>query len=123
MCGVGYGLSIMLTKVSILVFYLRFSLHRAFRIVVYADMAVVILYSLVGTFEWLYACKPISKSWDLTISTGSCINQVKLFIFSGAMNTITDVVTLILPVIMMWGVQLPLRQKIGVIFVFLTGGL
>jgi len=44
-------------------------------------------------------------------------------VFSGVMNSITDATILTLPVIFLRNLQLPMRQKIGVIMVFMTGGL
>ncbi|KAH8698139.1 hypothetical protein GQ44DRAFT_787284 [Phaeosphaeriaceae sp. PMI808] len=120
--GVFYGISIMFTKLSILSFYLRFSTFQKIRIVIYVIMAFVIIYSFIGSFEFLFRCRPIAKYWDLSISYGSCIDHTKIFIFSGAMNTATDIIILILPVFILWNLHLPRRQKIGVILILMTGG-
>lgn len=94
-----------------------------FKSAVYVVLVAVILYSLIGSFELLYLCQPIAKNWDLTITTGSCINATSIYIFSGAMNTLTDIVILTLPVIIVWGIHLPIRQKVGVVATLMTGGL
>lgn len=86
-------------------------------------MLIVVLYSLPATFEWVYACQPMAKLWDLTITHGSCINFHAIFIFSGAMNTATDFIILLLPTVILRSLRLPRRQKIGVYFIFMTGGL
>ncbi|KAH8723281.1 hypothetical protein GQ44DRAFT_710388 [Phaeosphaeriaceae sp. PMI808] len=86
-------------------------------------MAFVIIYSFIGSFEFLFRCRPIAKYWDLSISYGSCIDHTKIFIFSGAMNTATDMIILLLPVFILWNLHLPRRQKIGVILILMTGGL
>ncbi|KAH7114142.1 hypothetical protein B0J13DRAFT_394553, partial [Dactylonectria estremocensis] len=122
--GTFYGMSIMLTKLSILAFYLRFIIESGkLRGIIYATMVITILYSIIASFVWVYACQPLEKYWDLTITDGSCINFLRVTIFSGVMNTVTDLIILFLPVMILWGLSIPKRQKIGVIMIMMTGGL
>lgn len=86
-------------------------------------MAAVITYSLLLSFVFLYRCRPLEKHWDLTITDGFCIDWLKINIFSGVMNTGTDVAILVLPILMLWKLRLPIQQKIGVMIVLMTGGL
>ncbi|PVH93966.1 hypothetical protein DM02DRAFT_496663, partial [Periconia macrospinosa] len=116
-----YGISIMFTKLSILAFYLRFATNWKLRAAIYTTMAIAVIYSLLLAFIFVYRCRPIQKHWDLTITYGSCIDWRKINIFSGVMNTATDFTILVLPVLMI-RLQLPIRQKIGVIVVLMTGG-
>ncbi|KAH8728457.1 hypothetical protein GQ44DRAFT_824256 [Phaeosphaeriaceae sp. PMI808] len=120
--GTFYGISIMLTKLSILTFFIQFAPQRNLRVAIYMTMAFVVMYSLVTSFEWVYACRPIEKYWDLTITSGSCIDWLKITVFSGVMNTTTDAAILILPVLLLRKIQLPKRQKIGVMAILMTGG-
>jgi hypothetical protein len=113
----------MLTKLAILIWFLRFSQSMKLRGFIYAAMVMVVLYSLIATFDWLYACRPIAKLWDLTITHGSCIDVNKIYIFSGAMNMTTDSIILFLPTVILWDLRLPRGQKIGVVCIFMTGGL
>ncbi|KAH7184317.1 hypothetical protein BKA60DRAFT_286009 [Fusarium oxysporum] len=122
--GTFYGMSIMLTKLSILAFYLRFVIASAkLRGVIYATIVFTILYSLIASFVWVYACRPLEKYWDLTIMDGSCINFLKVTIFSGVMNTATDAIILLLPIAILRGPCLQKRQKLGVMMIMMTGGL
>ncbi|KAH8726723.1 hypothetical protein GQ44DRAFT_771095 [Phaeosphaeriaceae sp. PMI808] len=85
-------------------------------------MTIVVLYSLVTSFQWVYACRPLEKYWDLTITGGSCINWIKVTVFTGVMNAATDAAILILPVLILRDLRLPMKQKIGVTIVLMTGG-
>ncbi|KAL6405978.1 hypothetical protein AUP68_10533 [Ilyonectria robusta] len=121
--GTFYGMSIMLTKLSILAFYLRFVIESGkLKGIIYATMVITILYSIIASFVWVYACQPLEKYWDLTITDGSCINFLKVTIFSGVMNTVTDAIILLLPIMILWGLSMPKRQKIGVTMIMMTGG-
>jgi hypothetical protein len=123
--GTFYGMSVMFTKLSILYFYLNFVLaHPRLRTTIYAMMVILVLYSLITSFEWIYACRPLEKYWDLTITEGSCVNIAKFTIFNGAMNAIMDTIILILPIGILRDLQyLPFREKIAVMGILMTGGL
>ncbi|EKG09202.1 hypothetical protein MPH_13802 [Macrophomina phaseolina MS6] len=113
----------MSAKLSILSFYLRFSPAKRFKMTVYVLITVVIIYSLLGSFFWLYACQPMARMWDRTITSGSCIDGYAFGIFYATTNSVTDLTILFLPVFQFWNVQLPRRQRIGVSAIFMTGGL
>src|SRR2546430_2510531 len=77
-----YCLSVMRSKLSILALYLRY-LPQKLKRAIYTTIVVVILYSLIAGFEWVFACRPIEKYWDLTITRGSCVNWWIFSVFSG----------------------------------------
>lgn len=113
----------MLTKLSILTLFLRFIPWGNLRISLYIVMILVVVYSLMASFVWVYACQPIDKYWDKTITGGTCINWFKISLFSAIMNSVTDAAILMLPILFLRKLQLPTRQKIGIIIVLMTGGL
>ncbi|EKG09440.1 hypothetical protein MPH_13521 [Macrophomina phaseolina MS6] len=113
----------MFSKLSILSFYVRFCRYRKLRMAIYTLMGVVAIYSVISSFSFLYACRPMAKYWDLRITRGSCIDKLAIPVFNGVMNTITDFFILLIPIFMIWRVKVPLRQKIGLILIFMTGGL
>ena len=117
-----YYLSIMFSKLSILILFLRY-LPQKPKIAIYITIVEVVLYSLIGSFEWLFACQPVEKFWDLTITGGSCIDMLKFNIFSGVMNTVTDTIILVLPIFAVRNLHLPKWEKFGVGIILMTGGL
>lgn len=116
-----YGMSIMLTKLSILVFYLRFILPGKLRAVISSIMVLTIVYSIISSFEWVYACQPLEKYWDLTTTYSDCIDWVRFSVFNAVVNSVTHAVILLLPFPILRGLVLPTRQKIGVMIVMITG--
>lgn len=121
-CLICYSLSIMLSKVSILVLFLR-SFPQKPKKAIYAIIAAVVLYSLVTSTHWLFDCQPIEKFWDLRITRGSCIDWTKINIFSGVMNTATDIFILLLPIFLLRKARLPRWERIGLLLIMMTGGL
>ncbi|KAH8707469.1 hypothetical protein GQ44DRAFT_763647 [Phaeosphaeriaceae sp. PMI808] len=118
-------MSIMFTKLSILHFYLRFLLARPhLRKIVYAVMVIVVIYSFVTSFDWLYVCRPLEKYWDLTITEGSCVNVYKFTVLNGVMNVVTDAIILLFPLAILRDLQnLAYQEKVAVTGIMMTGGL
>ena len=57
-----YNLCTLFIKLSILSFYLRFSIDRAFRMAVYAVIFITVGYTIPNAFLFLYICKPIAST-------------------------------------------------------------
>lgn len=118
-----YNLCTLFVKLSILSFYLRFSVDRAFRLAVYLVMFIAVGYTLPNAFLFLYICRPMAFYWDWTIPNGTCINQQAVFDSSNILNMSTDFMVLLLPIWMLRPLRVPLSKKIGVTLVLMAGGL
>jgi hypothetical protein len=87
-------------------------------------MGVVVGAYVPLTITTMLTCDPPAASWDLSLApTAKCINKPVFYIASGAINVGTDLVLLLLPWPMVWNLQLPRRQKLGLALIFLTGSL
>ncbi|KAL2060556.1 hypothetical protein VTL71DRAFT_9197 [Oculimacula yallundae] len=118
--GVTYNMSTLFTKVAILIFYLRLSIDPYFRSVIYFVMFVAVGYSLAGGFAFLYICRPLQRYWDFSVP-GMCHNLGASFLSGAALNVATDVALLLLPLWLLYPLRLPLKQKIGVALILMTG--
>jgi hypothetical protein len=118
-----YCLCILFIKLSILLLYLRISPERKFRIAVQLVIAIVVGYNLASAFANLFSCNPISKTWDVSITEGSCINRPLFYFANAGANIGTDVIMIVLPIPMLWNLQLPMRQKLALIGIFMAGSL
>ncbi|KAK1752603.1 hypothetical protein QBC47DRAFT_388961 [Echria macrotheca] len=115
------NMSIMFTKSSILVFYLRFSMNKRFDYTIYAVLSIVIGYCLTGAFAFLYACRPINKFWDFWIP-GSCISPNPWYGTLVALNVLTDAILLLLPIWLLKPLKSGAVQKAAIAAVMGTGG-
>ncbi|KAG6354442.1 hypothetical protein INS49_004459 [Diaporthe citri] len=118
-----YVLSGSFAKIALLVFYLRLSPQQWFRYSVFATLALIFGYTTGIFFSLIFACDPIERSFDITITTGSCINSAALYIATAAANITSDVILFILPIPMVVKLQVPLKQKIGLMFIFGIGSI
>lgn len=69
----------------------------------------------------LTLCRPLAAFWDKTIFNSSCGNQQLVFLVAGVWNLVLDVVTVILPMPMLWGLQMKTSKKLGLTALFGMG--
>ena len=86
-------------------------------------MGITISYTIAFIFAIIFACNPIDKNWDVTITEGSCINKGALYLGHAAINAATDLITLLLPIPVIIKLPLPTTQKVGVVLMFVVGSL
>lgn len=115
------SLSTLLTKTSILCFYLRFSFCRCFRITLYILMAIVVVANLLPAFTFLVACQPISHDWDIA-EEGVCINLNAWYTWNVIFNCVTDGVLLLLPAWMLRPLKVACAQKGALAAILGLGG-
>ena len=116
-------LAFIFAKLSILLFYLKLSPYRRFRVSVYILIILVITYGLMSTFYFLFAYQPIEKFWDVTSWDEACIDLAKFWYSSAAINSASDFLLLALPAFLLWPALIPRWQKLGVLAIFIVGGL
>ncbi|KAF2864811.1 hypothetical protein BDV95DRAFT_613177 [Massariosphaeria phaeospora] len=113
-----------LTKLSFLFFYLRIFPAQNVRRYVYATMALTAAYYLTFQFGNLFYCRPVSLVWNGWDGehAGSCVDINKFMISATAVNIFIDVVIIILPIPHLVSLNLSWRKKVGLIAMFLVGG-
>ncbi len=114
----GYGLA----KASILLLYIRIFEVKAFRIWPMTVLVIVIAWTVSFFFASLFQCYPITPLIE-PFYKNHCVNTVPLWYAGGISDIVLDSIILALPVPMVLKLQLPWKQKVGVICMFLTGAL
>ncbi|KAL8973918.1 MAG: hypothetical protein Q9197_001829, partial [Variospora fuerteventurae] len=123
-----YCVLITTTKFSILLFYRRVFMNQTtslrFRIAWYVIMVWTLLWGISTFFAAAFQCSPPSYYWSkYTRKTqGSCINLTMLLIVTASTNIVTDVALLILPMPVLWHLNIQRSQKFALSGIFLLGG-
>lgn len=110
-------------KTSALSLYLRLTPSRTFRRITLVLLAVVTSQATANICACIFQCSPIKFLWDQSIPGGKCININAFYLANAALNIFTDFLTYTLPMPMLWRLQLPKRQRIGLIIILGLGGL
>lgn len=116
-----YMLSLLLTKISILLLYIRILSYQHARYAVYAILAIVIVANGLWTFiTVMTACVPLHAFWDRTIPGSQCRPLVYWYANTG-LHIATDVLLYVLPLPVIVNLQVKLRQKVVLYGVFALG--
>jgi len=116
-----YTTGIGCAKISVLLMYHRCFPSQRFRICLWAVGTFIAAYSFVQFLVIIFQCTPVRGAWDPSIKA-SCIHLMLELEIMGILNAITDIITVLLPMPMLWKLQMPLKQKIEVMLTFLVGG-
>ena len=81
--------------------------------------ANLIFYAAI-TISFICACVPREKIWHPDIP-GRCLDTQKSIIATSAINVVSDITILFLPLVGVWQLQLPLKRKFGAAAVFAVG--
>lgn len=111
----------MLTKVSIVLFYLRVFPYDGFRLAGQTVLGFVVLSSMISFFCVTFQCLPVQYNWDKDIHNAKCLDVNTLTYAHAGISVAQDVMILLLPI--PWIIPLQLRriQKIGMVIMFQAG--
>ena len=124
----------MFIKVSILLFYRRFSsgvvtpgLHLAIR----STIAFIVVTQIAIQIALLTTCRPINAfwmqvdpNWIATHVVGKdyhCDSESTIILSSIALVSVQDFLTIALPMTLLSKIKLPFRQKVGLACIFSLG--
>ncbi|KAK8004876.1 integral membrane protein [Apiospora arundinis] len=116
-----WATSLSLVKISLLILYARVFPTRPLIIAAWANGCVIVAWAMTTILLGFFICRPFAFNWDQGIPNGTCGNQVLSYQITGAMNLVTDVVTLVLPIPHLIKLQMPLYRKIVLQSVFALG--
>jgi hypothetical protein len=125
-CEPVYVLSNMALKFSIAVFLLRIPVARVHKIIIWATVATIEIY---GAFFFLFVlqCRPSAYFWtQYTGGKGTCINPTvtvdATYVYS-AISCAADWTLAIIPVFLVWNLQMNPRTKLVVAIILAVGAM
>lgn len=113
-----------LIKISLLLLYHRlFSVNKHFRTALIVTGVLVIMWFLASFWDTIFECVPVQAEWNKGIRNARCQSIRELALGAGISNLILDVLSLLLPVPMVWQLHVSKRIKVSLTGIFLLGGL
>ncbi|GME28975.1 hypothetical protein GTA08_BOTSDO12777 [Neofusicoccum parvum] len=116
-----YVTALGLSKISILMQYLRIFIARRTVVAIWICLAFVAAYTVQGIFVGIFQCTPPIAFWDRSV-TGFCIDQVPYFFIAAGLNIATDFAVILIPVPALRTLHVSRSRKIGLFLVFAMGG-
>lgn len=118
-----YLVSLLGYKMSILILYLRlFAVNKMFRYCTWSIMFLVTGYLSANLLTQIFGCSPRSKYW-VPETPGHCINYTKAGLAYGSFNIASDLLIFILPLPLVWRLELSRREKAGISVIFMSGAM
>jgi hypothetical protein len=117
-----YNFGLTLTKISIVLQYLRIAVDKDVRKWCWILFWVTIANSFQTFITGIFSCYPVPKFWD-DRSPGGCVNKPALWYSNAAINILQDIWLIVLPILILRKLALPRREKISLIFILGLGGL
>lgn len=116
-----YPAAIAFPKLLVVMLYLHVLTNKYERIAAKVLVAVVSATWLSYTVAALFQCSPINFAWNKMIANGRCFN-VKVFENSSSVpNIVTTLAVLVLPVRMVWTLNISITRRICLLLIFFTG--
>ncbi|KAK9621539.1 hypothetical protein V6Z98_006253 [Aspergillus fumigatus] len=118
-----YGPLIFITKLSILLLYLRVfapSFRSKTFFCIHALIWLNFGFYFADTIVKIFECSPRAKIWDKTLK-GHCININIPIIVTSSINVASDFLILVLPIVSVWRLQMRNSKKLGTSMIFAAG--
>lgn len=112
----------MLIKISILLLYKRTFTIKSMFYAIHAVGVVVIGNALSNVISFAFQCTPSARFWDPGLP-GHCVNQPVLILVASMFPMLTDFAIYVMPMPVIWGLQMTVRRKLQLTLVFALGGL
>ncbi|OCK86021.1 hypothetical protein K432DRAFT_342074 [Lepidopterella palustris CBS 459.81] len=118
-----FPFSVALPKLSLCFTYLRLFPSKANRIFCYCSMAYLTCWLIAIVFTTTFQCIPVNAFWDMSITDKKCIDTRISHTAFAITNSLSDFIVYLWPARALWNMQLPFRQRLGLVLVFCTGAI
>jgi hypothetical protein len=118
-----YLVVVFLTKISICCFYLRVFPKHALRVRVYTVIGLTVASACAFIPVTIFQCTPIPGAWLRWDGTykAECRDVMVQALWGAIVSIALDIAIIILPMPELWGLNLSLRRKVGVMLMFAVG--
>ncbi|KAF7860817.1 hypothetical protein EAF04_008335 [Stromatinia cepivora] len=119
-----YSASVTFPKLSMLGLYLRIFVGKRELVTAYITMGIVSASFLALILCALLQCAPLAYLWDKAgHPDGHCFDTGAFWRYGSLPNLITDLAMLVLPLPCIWRLKLSQKDKVGLLFTFITGSI
>ncbi|ORY58510.1 uncharacterized protein BCR38DRAFT_73957 [Pseudomassariella vexata] len=122
--GVFYSVTLPLLKAAILLewvhIFVPMRTRNAFWWICHAVVVVQLMLLVASVLALCFTCIPYEKIWDFTIP-GKCLDKSKVEISSASIHLASDAIILCLPQRVIWGLNMPIKRRLGVSVIFSLG--
>lgn len=117
-----YSVLIFTTKMSVLLLYKRIFVpaggkRKWMRHMILAIIVFNAMFYTAKTFVVAFSCRPQQKIWDPRIP-GTCVDVYAVLIGTAALNIVSDLLIITIPMAVIWKLRMPRKRKIEISLIF-----
>ena len=112
--------AVTLIRASVIFLYIYIFCIKKFRLACYGVLTINLAFFTATVLACCLICRPFAFNWDQSLH-GTCGNQKSLDLFIGVFNLLMDIVTVALPMPVLWGLQMPIGRKVAISGLFSLG--
>lgn len=118
-----FNTAIVLPKISALAFYNRIfgRTVRWFHYSLWALAIANVAWLIAAYFLLGFQCRPVTALWTTSDGEPDCVPQWEWLTGLAAPSTVIDLIILILPMRLLWGIQASMQRKVIMTAVFAAG--
>jgi hypothetical protein len=119
---VTYVVTVGVVRISLLVFFLQTFPDRRFQLITKILIGYVGLHTIIFALLLIFQCSPVNLAWDKTLN-GQCLDLTAVTYAGAGVAVSHDIFTLLLPLNELRKLKMSAGKKLGVIVIFMIGGL
>ncbi|EPE34577.1 hypothetical protein GLAREA_10271 [Glarea lozoyensis ATCC 20868] len=108
-------------KISTLHFYTTIFANQKFIRFAYTIIGFCVAYAITYVVATFLMCRPFAFNWDKPIEGGTCIDHISFFLSASLIGLFLDVIIMVMPMPMLWGLNLPLHKRLALTLMFGMG--
>ncbi|KAF5722310.1 integral membrane protein [Fusarium mundagurra] len=118
-----YTYALSAIKLTFLIHYYRIMSVSNMRWLYLGALGFIILWGTYQGIGVFFFCTPFQSFWDSSVKGHCMLSQPTLWLISGIVHIVTDFAIIVMPLPIVWKLQLPLSQKIYLTGIFGLGTL
>ena len=118
-----YNAALILAKISATLFLTSIFRFRRFLIISYILIGFLVIAGLWMVLSGFIFCVPVSTFWseDRSLTQSKCLPEGPVWFTNAGIHIVTDIIILILPMPVLYRLQLDKRLRAGIMFIFGVG--
>ena len=105
--------SVTFIRASVVFLYIHLFPIRTFRRICYTVLVANLVFFMSTVLADCLICRPISYRWDRVIGgTGDCGDEKPLDLYIGIVNLLLDIIAVVLPMPVLWGLKMNIGNKV-----------
>ena len=103
--------AVTLIRFSVVLLYIRIFVTRSFRLTCYAILILNTMFFIATPLTYVLSALPVGCYWSETSDCSYMVDPKSLDLSVAAFNIFLDVIVVVLPMPMLWGLQMAVGKK------------